>query len=217
MKKSKKNIDAAMSVMGVLVDLITGLTDAVEEIGGSMEAIYRLVTPEGAETLEKLAKTIVDDFRKTQDVCLKLLSGTENLTIEALNGKAITSEAKKTFQSGDFFRNWGLDDSEIATAETKLAVYEITADVTFSQMFSSLADNLDRIVMTQNQIIQFCKEHATWLRPGSYANFFLIKKGGKYFVVDVYYDSGLNIQAYNFDINYVWCAVDRHRLVVPVT
>lgn len=216
----KKDVAPILSAMGVLTSIVTDLVKFVTKFGGTMEAIYRLATPEGAETLEAVAKVIVDGYRKTENAFLKLLFGGENLVIEALNGKAIIAEAKRTFKGhiDPDFRNWKLDNPGKATAATTVAVYEMTANATFVQMFGSLADNLDKLVMTQAQIIAFCTKHVFWLRQGGYATFFLIKEGGKYFVVHVYVrDDGLRVWVDRLGHDGVWRAEDQHRLVAPAT
>ncbi len=58
---SKKQTEPIVSAMGVLTSLITMLVEAVKAAGGTMECLYRLVTPEGAETLRRIAKIIAED------------------------------------------------------------------------------------------------------------------------------------------------------------
>jgi len=144
---------------------------------------------------------------------LKLISGPD-----PLDGKATIAEAKGTFKSyiDSDFNNWGLNKPGQATAEMALAVYEMTANATFSQMFSSLADNLDKLIMSQAQIIWFCEKHPSWLRQDGYGTFFLIKEYGKYFVVLVDVDGdGLRVGVFHLENDGVWSAEDRHRIVAP--
>ena len=152
---------------------------------------------------------------------LKLISSSADaLIIEPLDGKATIAEAKKTFKGyiDPDFRNWKLDNPGKATAETGVAVYEMTANATFAQMFGSLADNLDRLVMTQSQIIRFCEKHAAWLRQDGFGTFFLIKEDNRYFVVDVYVDvDGLYVLVGHLEFGSVWHAGRQHRLVAPAT
>lgn len=215
----KKDVAPILSAMGVITSIVTDLVKFVTKLGGTMEAIYRLATPEGAETLEKVAKVITDDFQKAKNAFLKLISGTESLVIEALDGKAIIADAKKVFKAyiSSDFRNWNLNNSGKATEETAGAVYEMTSDATFSQMFNSLADNLDQLVMSQAQIISFCQKYPGWLRQDGYGTFFLIKENGKYFVVRVFVDDavGLWVRVGPLGRGDVWYAEFRHRLVTP--
>lgn len=149
---------------------------------------------------------------------LRLLSSNENLVIEALNGKARIAKAGKVFKSyidGDF-RNWGLDKRGQATKEVKVDVHEIVADATFSRIFSSINPDLDKVTMTQHQIIRLCEKYPTWLRQEGYGTFFLMKENGQYFVVNVYVDpDGLNVYVRHFGSGFVWYGVYRHRVVSP--
>lgn len=49
---------------GLLTSIFSNLQKKVEEFGGSEKDIHRLTTPEGEETIGKLAQIIVDDGRK---------------------------------------------------------------------------------------------------------------------------------------------------------
>lgn len=138
--------------------------------------------------------------------------------IEALDGKAYISDAKKTFKSGidGDFKNWGLNQSGPATAETLVDVSEMVKDATFVQIFTGITPDLDKLVLTQTQIIRFCEKHPTWLRQEGYATFFLTKVGGEYFVVHVFVSSdGLEVCVYQFLHDGVWRAVARPRVVSP--
>jgi hypothetical protein len=107
--------------------------------------------------------------------------------IESLDGKACISEAKDTFglNISSFFKNWGLDKPGPATAETFLNVSEIDVHGTFIQIFTGITPDLDKLVMTQTQIIYFCKKHRNWLCKDGYGTFFLTKVDSEYFVVSV--------------------------------
>lgn len=58
-KMSKKNVSAIVSGAGFLAAVWTVLVSAVHKLGGTDEQIHRLATPEGAETVEKMAALIV--------------------------------------------------------------------------------------------------------------------------------------------------------------
>jgi len=81
---------------------------------------------------------------------------------------------------------------------------------------TSITPNLDKLVLTQAQIIRFCEKHPTWLRQEGHATFFLTKVGGEYFVVSVrVFSGGLNVSVDRFEDGDVWDAGCRHRLVSP--
>jgi len=156
---------------------------------------------------------------------LKLISGKEKIMIEALDGQATIANAKDTFKSylDANFENWGLNTSGPATPETLLDVHEMIEDANFTQIFTGLNTDLDKLVLTQAQIIRFCAKHPTWLRQEGHATFFLIKKdmskpaiADNLFVVSVHVDSdGLRVSVHRFERARVWDAGYRHRLVVP--
>ncbi len=215
----KKDVAPILSAMGVLTSIVTDLVKLVTKLGGTMEAIYRLATPEGAETLETVAKVIADDFREAQNTFLKLISGTESLVIEALDGQATIAKAENVFMSyiDSDFKSLGLDKASPATVKTGLDIYDLKTDATFSQMFGSLADNLDKLVMSQAQIISFCQKYPDWLRQDGYATFFLIKENKQYFVTSVGMNGGgLRVEVIHLENDCaVWKARERYRLVTP--
>jgi hypothetical protein len=70
MSRSKKEVEAILSGMGVFVAIISYLVELVKKFGGTMENIYRLATPEGRKTLEAIAKLIVDDASAVESAYL---------------------------------------------------------------------------------------------------------------------------------------------------
>lgn len=55
---SKKDVPAIVSAMGVLMSLLDGLVKAVKAVGGTMEDLYRLATPEGQGLLAEIGQLI---------------------------------------------------------------------------------------------------------------------------------------------------------------
>ena len=89
-------------------------------------------------------------------------------------------------------------------------------DATFVQIFTELNSDLDKLVMTQAQIIRFCEKHPTWLRQEGCATFFLTKVKGEYFVVFVVVRAdGLNVDVYRLEHDNVWNVSYLHRVVAP--
>jgi hypothetical protein len=80
-----------------------------------------------------------------------------------------------------------------------------------------MSDDLNKLVMTQSQIIQFVQKHRKWLRTDGYATFFLFKVGDEFFVADVFFndDGRLEVYVYRFSDDDVWRAEVRHRIVIP--
>jgi len=89
----------------------------------------------------------------------------------------------------------------------------MTSGGTFVQIFTGITPDLDKIVMTQAQIIRFCEKYHTWLRQEGYGTFFLTKVGGEYFVVDVYVsDVGLDVDVHRLEDGSVWNGEYRRRV-----
>lgn len=155
---------------------------------------------------------------ETKFSILKLISGGKEIMIESSDGKLCISENKKLFQSyiSPDFKNWELNKPGLVTVETLLDVYEMTKDTTLFQMFKSLNSDLDKLVMTQNQIVCFCKKHPIWLHQDGYANFFLIKENNNFFVVSVYVcPISLRVYVNHLRNDSIWNASFRRRLIVP--
>lgn len=66
MSKSKREVEAIVSAMGVFTSFISLLVRFVKEAGGNVESIYRLATPDGEGTLKRIARLIVDEATTTQ-------------------------------------------------------------------------------------------------------------------------------------------------------
>jgi len=94
--------------------------------------------------------------QKNEAITKVISTGTE-IKLEALDGKAYIYDAKKTFSSfiDEDFKNWGLNCPGRASTETLFDVSEVVADGTFIQIFTDISGDLDKIVMTQAQIIRF--------------------------------------------------------------
>ena len=204
-----------LELAGIIIKAIASVAkktntdlDRVQSVIGKPGVIFQLI--EGL--------FVEDGKTKKNPSILQLISGGEKLMIEALDGKAYISDAKKTFKSfiDPNFKNWGLNQFGSATTETLLDVSEMTSDGTFVQVFTSITSDLDKIVMTQAQIIRFCEKYPTWLRQKGYATFFLTKVGGEYFVVGVDVCSdGLDVLVYRLEGGRVWSGEYRHRVVSP--
>jgi len=217
--RSKKEVEAIVSGMGVFVAIISSLVELVKKLGGSIEMIYRLATPEGSKTLEAIARIVVSGAAKAQSQFLKLISGGVSLTVDAVDGTEILADAKDVFPGGidSNFINWGADEPGRSTAETPVDVYEMTKDSTYSKMFGSLSDDVQKICFTQAQIKNFAKRNYEWFRTDGYGTFLLFESNGYFFVAYVFFNSigelGMNVN--QFDNFNVWDAESRHRLVVP--
>ena len=178
--------------------------------------------PFDPEELKNYLQTAIEGrfrgSRKRSNKFLWLISGGVSLTVDAVDGTEILADAKDVFPGGidSNFINWGADEPGRSTAETPVDVYEMTKDSTYSKMFGSLSDDVQKICFTQAQIKNFAKRNYEWFRTDSYGTFFLFESNGYFFVALVSFDSlgGLRVDVSRFERSLVWRAGSR-RLVVP--
>lgn len=111
----------------------------------------------------KLLKSKTKEAVEAQPSITRLISGGEKIMLEALDGKAYISDAKNIFKSGidGNFKNWGLNHFGPATTEILLDVHEVISAGTLVQIFTGITSDIEKLVMTQAQIIRFCKKHPT--------------------------------------------------------
>lgn len=193
-------------------------------ITGQMLEIQRQLRLKGGSPLDpEYVKHALQDIiqpkhdDKEENTILRLLSRGENIIIPACDGSKIIASAEDMFRAyiDSDFKNWGLNKPGPATAEVAVQVYEMAKDATFTRIFGSLGADLDKLCLTQHQIITFCKDHADWLRADGYATLFLFKIDGYFFVANVYaYPVGLYVGAHRFGYDSVWLADRRHRVVL---
>lgn len=170
-------------------------------------AITALVKEKFAEIAENIAGIV------------KLISGAETLELDETDGKDTIAKAKDTFPGwiDPDFKDYGCDVKSKPTKKTQVTVHEMIKDGTFAQIFGGMSDDLNSLCLTQPQIIRFVQKHRKWLRTDGYGTFFLFKVGEEVFVAHVGFVGvgRLGVSAYRFSDDYVWCAEDGHRIVVP--
>ena len=193
------------------------LANAVKKTNADSNKIQGIIGKPGV-VFDFFEKLLADDIKSNPSI-LRLISDGEKIMIEASDGKAYISNAKKIFKSSisKDFKNWGLNQwSGAANTEILLDVSELVGDGTFIQIFTEITSDLGKLIMTQAQIIRFCKKHPIWLREEQSTTLFLMKVGGEYFVVrvDTNWD-GLGVCVYRLGCSDVWYGVSRFRIVSP--
>src|SRR3990167_1164082 len=105
----------------------------------------------------------------------------KTVKLEAIKGDKTISQAKDLFSGyiSPTFNNLNIKDNP--TKAQKIDIFEIDRDGTFKDFFTQP----EKQVMTQEQVIEFCKNHRDDLKQGGAANFFLLKKHNDFFVADV--------------------------------
>jgi len=140
----------------------------------------------------------------------------KGLVLGSCDGQQTIAQAKDVFTYRDAdFENWGTDEPSEPTRETKVNVYELRKGATLNQMFNDISLDLDKLCLSQGQIIGFVQKYRKRLRDG-YATFFLFRSGGKIFVAGVYVSSGgEGVGVGRLGGVYVWDACYHLRLVAP--
>lgn len=141
---------------------------------------------------------------------MKLL---KTINLKATKGTELIKDA------GDVFTGYISSDFEKYTEKSKptkkitLVVSEMDEDGTYRDIFL----NPEKQAMTQNQIIEFCKNYKDYLRKNRYATFFLFKEKEEFFVAIARFDDygRLGVDVYEFSGGYVWNAEYRHHVVSP--
>lgn len=195
-------------------------------IDGIMLDIKRQLRQKGGSPLDPekviLALQKIDESKFDRELkenkILRLISRGESLILDAENGKETLANAKDLFVYIDSdFKNYGANESGLATNETATQVYEVVKDANFSEIFGSLNTDVSKLCLTQAQIKQFVKRYRSWLRIDGYGTFFPFNNNNQFFVAYVrgHSDGALKVDVLRFGDSHVWYAVNRHRVVVP--
>lgn len=156
---------------------------------------------------------------ETSAPILKLLSGEENLLIDSCDGKAILRTAIKTFSSGINFGLWEIQGYSKPTEPITVDVYDILGKNTIKEIVNSLTDDLSKVCLTPQQIIQFCDKYPEWLAelPDlDCLTLFLFKNNDQFFIADVRVRSGLYLYVNGYSGDSIFDSRKiPHRLVVP--
>lgn len=200
----RKVADLPLEMLGVLCDLAEKLSsDAGQQWLAELKSFLR---KENCWT-----GAVKESF-------LRLISGGQELMLDAVDGTATLFEAKDVFAWRDpDFENWEANESGRATSETPVEVRELVGDATFAQMFGELNVDVRKLCLTQHQIKEFVQRHRNWLRTEGYATFFLFESKRHFFVayVNFHSDGSLYVYVFRFEHDFVWHAERRHRVVVP--
>lgn len=150
---------------------------------------------------------------------LRLISSGHKLTIPACKGERTIAKAKRMFLRGHIHPDFGdcdLDVRGAATPETDVQVYELVRDGEFTDIYNGVGVDLDKLVLTQDQILTFVEICHDWLRTYGPETFFIMKNGKMFFVVGVVDDvPGISIYPANLSYRGIWHGSRSHRFVLP--
>lgn len=218
---SRGDIVMATQVAGDLYESITG---QLFEIGRQLRQPNGY--PFNAEALKThLQDAVEGNFgqalgekpkAKRPPAYTRLISAGHEIILPPNDGSMTLARASEVFGyiDPDFVR-YGCDVPGLPTESTSVAVREMTKNGDFGKIFRSLG-NLDRLVLSQGQIIDFARNYRDWLRKDGYATFFLFKVA-KFFVanVDLSSEGRLMVRVFRFEDDGVCFAEFHLRMVVP--
>jgi hypothetical protein len=206
--------DSARKAAGVAVDDLS-------EAGVLNSANFQQTLKRGNEIVAEvtaLVKRKIAEYAENIIGILRLLSGVEELSLDKTDGTELLANAANLFTGylDSDFVNYGTNVSSSPAPATKIAVYEMVENGDFAKIFGSFSTDLDKLCLSQGQIIQFVKKHSNWLHPDGWATFILFKVNGDFFVARVYrVGGGLEASVDRFSSDRVWGAEYRRRVVVP--
>ncbi len=151
---------------------------------------------------------------------LRLVSGGTTLTLKATSGQETIAQSKGIFDWIDpDFVNYGCDVAGEAKPEMSVEVHEMMIDGDFQKIFGSFDAELDKLALTQEQIIGFVADHSAWLCTDGRSTFFLFKakiEGEENFFVAFMglYDEDFSVYVYRLSNGYNWSGDQHHRVVV---
>ncbi len=147
------------------------------------------------------------------------------VTIESTDGNKLIYNAKTIFKAGinSEFNNWPLTKKGPETKKTLVSIYELFRDGFGKEVFNSFGVDLEELVLTQNQINNFCETQPDWFCDDHYMTLFLAKEDSdkpaineNLLVVFIgAYSDGLYIFSFPFDTLAIGRGNVRHFVVVP--
>lgn len=181
-------------------------------------SVSELVTPGGAKRLMTELENPGSVVRTEDSPILRIVPGAESLDLPATDGTETLAQATDVFSLVDrYFTRWGTDVPSEATEATRVSVYEMARDASFSQMFASFGKDLKVLFLTQHQIKKIVQTHQQHLRADGCNTFFPFKVGAELFVASVRLalDGEPEERVFRFMEDHAWLGRDCHRVVVP--
>ncbi len=153
-------------------------------------------------------------------IITKRISTSEILSLDPSDGTETLANASDVFTIwlDPNFKNYGTNVPSPATEQIEVAVYEIVKNGNLETIFGSFGDDLARLCLPQDKIIQFVKKYREWLQKDGSATLFLFQVGhNKFFVASIGMNTktALGASVAHFSYDNVWDAQFSPRVVVP--
>lgn len=147
---------------------------------------------------------------------LRLISKGERVVIPPLYGRSTIARSKGVFSYFHYYFTNCFYKPGPNTAEILVDIYEMEQGITFKQAFNHLNHDLDKLVLTQSQIVYLCRKRDDLFRQSRIGTGFLIKENSEYFVACVFQCSnGLEIRVFSFDYDMFVFRGDFLQIIVP--
>lgn len=138
--------------------------------------------------------------------------------LPATTGAVTVTQSVDVFATDDpHFHSLGTDVPGPDTAPGTALVYEIKKDGNFVSLFSSFGNNWRRRLLTQGQVVAFCREHRDCLRQDGFGTLFACQvEGAELPVVFVVRTSAgrLKVLVDPWNHGLIWHDDRRHRVIV---
>ncbi len=114
---------------------------------------------------------------------LKLCSTPKILILDSLDGKETLTDAKDVFHNTELcFKS----KPGVSTKQQRVSIYKQINDGTFVQTFGSLGNDLDKLCLTENQIVNFCRKYGASLYKRGCILVFLYKNEEQFFIARIH-------------------------------
>lgn len=150
---------------------------------------------------------------------LELISGDEKIVIGETNGDVTIAIAGAVFDGwlDPDFRKDKINVKGQPTKDTVVQVFELIKDAKITDVLGGFGKNLDYLVLTQHQIVEFVRDNKkTWIHGDGWVTCFLFKTRDEFLLARVCrFDQVFDVYVSNLSCDYVWPASHRSRFVVP--
>ncbi len=149
---------------------------------------------------------------------LKLIPGSQTITLNKTDGKAIIGTATNVFTGhiDPDFNNFGCNIAGLPTGPQDVQVHVLIKDGDFRSIYGKMKRSLDGMCLSQGQIIQFVQEHCNFLSGEGTTVSFLFKVGRLFLVARVsIFNAKLDVDVLKLTHDYIWSKRMDNYFVLP--
>ncbi len=224
----RKNVEAVVSAMGILLDIVVNLVAMLKAKGANIgEAFYKLGTKEGKKTLEQIAELIVQAGKPVQEPVVKVTNLLRHLTTVSVSAREkfvaedhfimdTSASAKiRIGYLGDNFKKFFLGKTEENILACELTVRALERDSLDADIRRELTPEREETALAHFYELlskQPKGEDGTLLTNGNWNIFYIKDTNGKLWAVHAVWDSsygGWYVRALSVEYLYGWSAGHR--------